>query len=423
MRIGIIGAGFVGLSSALALAKKGHKVTVFERDTVPGGLAKGFRFQGWKWALEEHYHHLFTSDWSIQDLAKEVGVPIFFKKAKTSTLYNGKVYQLDSATSLLAFPHLSLFEKTRTAFALAYLKLTPLWKTLENKTSESFLTRSMGKKPWKILWQPLFVKKFGKYAKRISAVWFWARIKKRSAALGYPERGFQKLADLVALKAKRSGVKFIYKTSISQIQQKEGKFFLAAGKKALFEFDYVICTLPAYRFCQITPNLPAPYVKSITNLKGLGAVNLILALNQPFLPNSIYWLNINEKDFPFLSVVEHTNLVDKKNYGGNTLLYVGNYLETTHQYFKKTPYGLLKEFFPYLKRINPQFTKAWVKKVWVSKTPFAQPIIPLDYSSKIPSAKTPLKGLYLANIQQVYPWDRGTNYAVELGQKVAQLIK
>ena len=35
---------------------------------------------------------------------------------------------------------------------------------------------------------------------------------------------------------------------------------------------------------------------------------------------------------------------------------------------------------------------------------------------------TPLPHVYLANIEQVYPWDRGTNYAVELGEKVAHQI-
>jgi hypothetical protein len=41
----------------------------------------------------------------------------------------------------------------------------------------------------------------------------------------------------------------------------------------------------------------------------------------------------------------------------------------------------------------------------------------------IPSFKTPLKNVFLANMEQVYPWDRGTNYAVELGQKIARIAE
>ena len=51
-----------------------------------------------------------------------------------------------------------------------------------------------------------------------------------------------------------------------------------------------------------------------------------------------------------------------------------------------------------------------------------QPIIPINYSSyKIP-IKLPVSGLYSANTAQIYPEDRGTNYSVELGEKVTKII-
>ena len=68
------------------------------------------------------------------------------------------------------------------------------------------------------------------------------------------------------------------------------------------------------------------------------------------------------------------------------------------------------------KEINPDYKKSVISST-LFKAPFAQPIVPKHYSKKIPPIITPLKNVYLANIQQVYPWDRGTNYAVELGKK------
>jgi hypothetical protein len=53
---------------------------------------------------------------------------------------------------------------------------------------------------------------------------------------------------------------------------------------------------------------------------------------------------------------------------------------------------------------------------------FAQPIVPLNYSGIIPPHQTPAKNIFLANMQQVYPWDRGVNYAIEIGEKIAKLI-
>jgi len=46
-----------------------------------------------------------------------------------------------------------------------------------------------------------------------------------------------------------------------------------------------------------------------------------------------------------------------------------------------------------------------------------------NFSKTIPSFKTPIKNVFLACMQQVYPWDRGLNYAIELGEKIVQLVQ
>ena len=72
--------------------------------------------------------------------------------------------------------------------------------------------------------------------------------------------------------------------------------------------------------------------------------------------------------------------------------------------------------------INPKFNKDWIIDHRFNKINYAQPIIPINYSSyKIP-IDLPINGLYCANTAQIYPEDRGTNYSVELGEKVSKLI-
>ena len=60
--------------------------------------------------------------------------------------------------------------------------------------------------------------------------------------------------------------------------------------------------------------------------------------------------------------------------------------------------------------------------MWLFRETYAQPIPPLNHSQHIPDLRTPLPGLYFASMSQVYPWDRGTNYAVEIGRRAARLI-
>lgn len=420
-KIVIIGAGFTGLSAGFDLSKK-YDVTIFEKDSRPGGLAIGFKEKRWSWGLEKHYHHIFTSDKAIQKLANSVGIKILFNRPKTSLFIQGSVYQLDSPISLLRFPLLSLGDRLRTGLVLSYLKISPFWKNLEGKLAKDFLIKSMGKRSWQILWEPLFKGKFGIFAKDIPASWFWARIKKRSSSLGYPEGGFQNLSQAVADHIIKQGGRIFYNIGVLSIEKKDDKFIIKTDGGKEFMFDKVICTLPTPLFIKIVKGLSKEYTDSLAPLSGLGAVNLVLILEKQLLRDGTYWLNINDLKLPFLSVVEHTNFMDKKNYGKDNLVYIGNYLPSSHPYFKKEANELLKEFLPYLQLLNKNFDLSWVKKALIFKAPFAQPLIPLNYSKKLPSIKTPIEGLYLANIQQVYPWDRGTNYAVELGNKVSGMI-
>ena len=157
-------------------------------------------------------------------------------------------------------------------------------------------------------------------------------------------------------------------------------------------------------------------------LKGLGAINLVLRLKKPFLKDGTYWLNICQKNASVMSIVEHTNFMDKKFYNNEYLVYLGNYIPADHKYMDMNAEELLKEYDSLLRKINPNYKKDIIG-LEVFKAPFAQPIIPVNYSRMIPPFRTPIKNLYLANIQQVYPWDRGTNYAIELGKKVCREIE
>lgn len=424
MKIAIIGAGFTGLSAALRLSRLGQKVFLFEKESFPGGLAVGFKNANWAWPLEKHYHHLFVSDGSIRKLAKEVDHKIIFSRPKTSVYIDAEISQLDSPLSLLFFKNLKLLSRLRIGFVLLYLKLTPFWKPLEKITAQTFLKKASGESSWKVLWEPLFKAKFHTFAPKIPASWFWARIKKRSSSLGYPEKGFLGFAEKIEKQIKKFGGKFFYKAEVLEIYKEKGKFRLEVVKDGGGEtayFDKVIVTLPTALFIKVAPQLPRVYKEKFGSLEGLGALNLVLELSEKFLAEGTYWLNINQKDFPFLAIVEHTNFIDKTYYGGSHLVYIGNYLPQTHEFFSKTPRELLKIYHPHLSRIKNNY-QSTINNVYIFKAPFAQPVIPLNYSQKMPQIITPIKGLYLANIEQVYPFDRGTNYAVELGEKAAKLV-
>lgn len=417
MKIAILGAGFTGLTAAYFLSKKGHDVTIYEKDALPGGLAIGYSEKNWDWTLEKFYHHWFTNDDDVLSLASELSYPVTITRPKTSSFINGKSYQLDSPLTLLRFPLLSIVDRLRMGVVLAILRYNPFWKPLEKFSAEKVLAKWMGIKGYSLLWKPLLRNKFGDFAPSISLAWFWARIVKRTPSLAYPEGGFLRFAEALATACIKKGVTIKYNTTISSIEEKNGKVLL--GNEG--EFDKALVTLPSFAFTSLAKGLPEAYKKKLTVLPGIGAVVLVLRLRKKFLPDNTYWLNICDTAAPVLAIVEHTNFIDKKHYNNEHIVYLGNYLPATHPYFSDTAKELLSKFDTYLTKINPEYADSLIT-VEKFSVPFAQPIITRNYSKKIPPFTTPLKNVYLANMQQVYPWDRGTNYAVALGKKAASVL-
>lgn len=424
MKIAIIGAGFTGLTAAYTLQKNGHDVVVFEKDPNPGGLAVGYQEKNWDWTLEKHYHHWFTNDNYVLDLAKEIGYPVSIKRPKTSVFLENKRYQLDSPMAILQFPKLSLFERVRMAAVLAFLKFNPYWKPLEKFRATKILPKAMGQKAFSLLWEPQLRNKMGKYADEISLVWFWTRIYKRTPSLAYPMGGFLRFAEALCEAIRKKGGVIAFNTEIVSLHEKNGVSVttIKNGKETTDHFDTAIVTLPSFLFLKIAPKLPESYKEKLVRLRGLGATNMILRFKKPFMNDGTYWLSICEKDAPVMVVVEHTNLMDKKHFNDEHLIYVGNYPDAKSEEFSLSKEELLKKYDSLLSRINPDYKKNIINYE-VFRAPFAQPIVPMNYSKLIPKMITPLPHVFLANIEQVYPWDRGTNYAVELGEKVARLLQ
>ncbi len=419
MKVGIIGAGFTGLSAAYYLLKDGHDVTIFEKDPLPGGLAIGFKEKNWDWSLEKHYHHWFTNDESVLNLAKEINFNVIIKRPKTSVYYDGEIYQLDSPLALLRFPGVGLIDRIRMGLVLGFLRYNPFWNILEKFNTKKFLIKTMGKSGYDAIWEPQLTNKFGKSADTISLAWFWARIKKRTPSLAYPEGGFLNFAETLSHEIKKMGGNIIFNTEITEIKS-DKKVIIKTNSKHL-EFDKLIVTLPSFYFFKMAPDLPVEYKNKYSNLKGLGAINLVLRLKNAFLKDGSYWLSVCDNKSPVMAIVDHSNFMDIKNYNNEHLVYLGNYFPSDHKYFQMKKEDILKEYDSYIKKLNPDYKNDLID-FEAFKVPFAQPIIPVNYSKMIPPLETPLANVYLANMQQVYPWDRGTNYAVELGKKVAKFI-
>jgi protoporphyrinogen oxidase len=425
MRIAIIGAGFGGMAAAYDLKKAGHDVTIYESADFVGGLASGFREPHWDWSVEKFYHHWFASDNHMLGLIEELGWKdkVLFPRPLTVMYHKGKFYPFDSILKALLFPGLGFgLDKIRFGFVGLFLRFTDNWKALEQVTADVWMMKWAGRRVYEKMWKPLLIGKFGPFYRDVNMAWMWARIKARTTRLGTFEGGFQNFANLFADKLRGMGIEIRLGAKVESIKREQDQLWVRSDGKAE-TYDRVLVTTSPNLMAKLSPDLPEQYLKGLLELKSMGAVVMVLSLKHQLSKEGYYWFNLpKEEGYPFLALVEHTNFISREHFGGDHIVYAGDYLEVGHKYFSMSDNELLEYFVPALKKFNPEFSRDWVKKVWVFKTNYAQPVPLVNHSKNIPSIETPIEGLYFASMSQVYPWDRGTNFAVEIGRRAARLI-
>jgi protoporphyrinogen oxidase len=440
MRIAIIGAGAGGLAAAYDLAKAGHEVVIYEAGAEVGGLAAGFKDKAWDWTLEKFYHHWFATDHDIVKLLTEIGCEekLRFSSPVTSYWREGGNFALDKpvlpsgllsrVVNILSIPDMGLIDKLRLGLIGAVVAFIPNGLFLEKYTANDFSRRWFGRAAHERIWKPMLIGKFGPLYDKVNMAWFWARLNKRTASLGTYVGGFQAALEDIAAAVKKSGVAIHLNTPVDSVKKK-GASLEVKVKKGTELFDLVLSTTGPGLMAKLAPDLPEPYMGQVKSLTSMGALALIVALDRQLMPDGTYWLNLpasspdKEKNpFPFLALVEHTNYQPREHYGGDYIVYMGDYLPVDHPFFKLNEDELTARFLPSLKRVNPDFSPDWITKRWLFKAPYAQPVPFVNHSQHIPAIKTPIGGLYFASMSQVYPWDRGTNYAVEIGRRAAQMM-
>jgi protoporphyrinogen oxidase len=425
MKVAIVGAGVGGLSAAYDLARAGCEVVVLEAADYVGGLSSGFKARNWDWSVERYYHHWFAGDKHVLGLIDELGMSerVIFLRPFTAAYHEGAFYPLDSVLGVLRFPAFNLVDIARFGLVTLFLKLTPGWHALERYTADAWLKRWYGARVYSVLWQPLLEGKFGPHYREVNMAWFWARVKARTPRLGTFEGGFQAFADALAARVAAEGAEICLQTGVQRIEpQADGRLRIVIDGGEMIVDQCLVTTSPRM-LANIAPALPNAYLDQLLAMRSMGAVILILALKKRLSERAIYWHNLPKASgFPFLALVEHTNFLSPERFGGDHIVYCGDYLDPEHEYFSLSKAELQERFLAALARINPDFDPDWVLDSWLIRTAYAQPVPLLNHSHAIPEIQTPIHGLWFASMSQVYPWDRGSNYAVEMARRAARAM-
>ena len=435
MRVVVIGGGVAGLAAAWELVKQGHEVRLYEAGPILGGQVRTFEIGGGR--IESFYHHLFRSDTTIVELIEELGLggDLEWIESNVGFLVNGEHYPFIGALDLLRFDVVSFPTRLRLGLAALWLRRFKQWQRYEGKTAKSWIERWVGREGYEKVWGPLLRAKFGPRAADISLVWFWGKIHLRFASrpggllakehLGYLRGSFGRLVDALAAAIRERGGVLESGRAARRIVVEDGRVTGVAletpdGGERIEPADAVIATVPSYAFRRVAPPLGETYDKLLDAVEYQWATVLVLALDRPL--SSTYWLTVTDDDCPFVVAVEQTNFVPAERYGGRHVVYFSNYCAPGDPVIEEEPAETFERYLPFIRRINPEFDPSWVQDRWLFKDRAGQPVVDAQYHERIPPHRTPTAGLYLANTTQVYPEDRGQNYSIRMGQRVARLL-
>nr|WSZ94900.1 FAD-dependent oxidoreductase [Streptomyces sp. NBC_00857] len=430
----VVGAGFTGLAAALELASKGISCRVLERESEVGGLAGSFDVGGRR--LERFYHHWFASDDDMLELCAELGVSDLMEPhlTRTGMYYANSVYRLSKPIDVLRFAPLSLLDRVRLGLMALRAGRVRNWRELESRTAEEWLVSLGGRKVYEVVWRPLLEGKFGSYAPQVGATWMWtklhlrggSRTKSGSETLYYLRGGSEALLTALRKRLAELGVDIVTEAPAEAVHTgPDGVSGVTAAGRFHAARQVLVTTAPALAAGLLSgPEAAHPAVpalnRQLRQVPYLANVCLVLENNRRL--SETYWLNVNDPTFPYVGVIEHTNMDDPSRYGGRHVVYLSKYLPTDAELYRMTDEQVFEYSLPHLRRMFPGFDRSWVDGYHVWRAEYAQPVITPGYTKTMPPLRTQVPGLYLASMAQVFPEDRGTNYAVRDGRSAARLI-
>ena len=425
--VAVVGGGFCGLAAAHELGRRGVRATVLERDAEVGGLAGSFPAGGTR--LEKFYHHWFTNDVHVMDLIAELGqsTEVVLRPTRTGTYYAHDFFKLSTPLDLLRFSPLPFPDRLRLGLLALRARRVKDWRALEDRTAADWLREMGGERVYRVVWEPLLRGKFGDLAEDVAAVWFWNKLKLRGGSrdrgggerLAYYKGGFAALADRLADAVRTQGGQVRTGVPVQGLQVENGKVTGVITPEETVPADAVIVT-PALPIVAelLEPHAPSEYVDSLRRIRYLANLCVVLELDHSL--SDLYWLNVNDPGFPFVGVIEHTNFEPASTYAGRHIVYLSRYLPESDALWRMPDEEAVAFTLEHLRRMFPDLTGDRILAAHVWRAQYAQPVVERGYRRLIPATRTPLANLFLATMAQIYPEDRGTNYAIRQGREVAR---
>lgn len=428
---GIVGGGILGMTLAHSLAQHGQNVTLFEGANSLGGLASAWTLGDVVW--DRHYHVSLLSDRALRSLLVELGLEqeIQWVETKTGFYTDGKLYSMSNSLEFLRFPPLGLLDKLRLGLTIIYGSKIKDWKRLEKISVTDWLKKWSGRRTFEKIWLPLLRAKLGENYKIASAAFIWAIIARLYAArrtglkkemFGYVPGGYARILDRFAEVLAGENVSIKLEHRATKVEPKGGNISVEFDNGHREICDRIVLTMAAPIAARLVNGLSDDEVSRLKGIQYQGIICASLLLKQPLAP--YYVTNITDSWVPFTAVIEMSTLVERKEFRGNTLVYLPKYVTPDDPAFSLSEEELKETFVRALTRMYPHFHASDVLAFRVSRVRYVLAISTLNYSQNLPPMTTSIPGIHIVNSAHILNGTLNVNETIQLAEKAAaQLLE
>jgi protoporphyrinogen oxidase len=424
---GILGGGFLGMTLAHRLIQQGQRVTLFEATDHLGGLASAWELGGVVW--DRHYHVTLLSDTFLRALLTDLDLEKELQWVETRTGFytDGKLYSMSNTWEFLTFPPLGIWNKIRLGGTLFYASRLKDWKELEKIPVADWLTQWSGRKTFEKIWLPLLRAKLGENYKKASAAFIWAIIARMYAArrsgmkkemFGYVPGGYARVLERFGEVLDREHVDIRLSHDARKVaRSSSGEVCVETGNGKRDSFDQVVVTMAAPLAERLCPDLDEDEKSRLKKIQYQGIVCASVLMKQPLA--GFYVTNITDPWVPFTAVIEMSALVDRKHFGGNSLIYLPKYVVQDDPAFSVPDDELKEKFLGALERMYSHFRRTDVLAFRVSRVRYVLAISTLHYSDGLPPMKTSIPGVHIVNSAHILNGTLNVNETVQLAERAA----
>jgi protoporphyrinogen oxidase len=260
-RIAVIGAGPAGLTAAYQLQSNGVSVTLFESDSVVGGMARSFSI--WGQTVDYGPHRFFSSDPRVNQFWLDAVDGNYEMVNRLTRIYYNRKFFDYPVKAVNALRGLGVFEAVRCILSYAKARILP---ATSESTFEDWVSNRFGFRLYSIFFKAYSEKLWGVNCRELDADFAAQRIKKldlletiKSAVFSNNSKSHRTLVDEFAYPVGGAGAP--YENLARKFMVAKGNLKLGSPVDAVVpradgvvevhlldgiieEFDHVISTMP-----------------------------------------------------------------------------------------------------------------------------------------------------------------------------------